>query len=78
MCGIAGIWGQSDLQDVRQMLDLLAHRGPDADGLCVGATGVGVVGHRRLSIVDPTGGDQPIYSADNTTAIVANGEIYNF
>jgi asparagine synthase (glutamine-hydrolysing) len=78
MCGIAGIWGQADLHDVRNMLDLLAHRGPDAFGLCVGNADVGVVGHRRLSIVDPAGGDQPIYSATSRSAIVTNGEIYNF
>lgn len=86
MCGIAGIWrihGAPPLdigavhESVRAMLDLLAHRGPDAEGFCV-VDGAGVVGHRRLSIMDPTGGDQPIYNTDRSRAIVANGEIYNF
>ncbi len=85
MCGIAGIWSESDVAvdteatrlTVQSMLDLLAHRGPDAEGFCV-VDGVGVVGHRRLSIMDPTGGDQPIYNADRSQAIAANGEIYNF
>lgn len=62
---------------VRQMLGLLAHRGPDAEGFHV-LEGQGVVGHCRLSIMDPTGGDQPIYTADRSALIAANGEIYNF
>ena len=86
MCGIAGIWSvvrgvefdvASARLDVGAMLDLLAHRGPDAEGFAV-VDGVGVVGHRRLSIMDPIGGDQPIWTADGTRAIAANGEIYNF
>ena len=85
MCGIAGIWLESEapfdpdasLATVKAMLDLLAHRGPDAEGFCV-IDDAGVVGHRRLSIMDPTGGDQPIYNADRSHAIAANGEIYNF
>ncbi len=87
MCGIAGIWkvagvGQPTDTAAAQplvggMLDLLAHRGPDAEGFGV-VPGVGVVGHRRLSIMDPTGGDQPIYNSDRSHAIAANGEIYNF
>lgn len=86
MCGIAGIWSTAhtaelDLasahRDVRSMLDLMAHRGPDAEGFAI-VPGVGVVGHRRLSIMDPTGGDQPIWTADRRRAIAANGEIYNF
>ena len=85
MCGIAGVWSKPGAgldtdaarSTVQSMLDLLAHRGPDAEGFCV-VDGVGVIGHRRLSIMDPTGGDQPIYNAARTQAIAANGEIYNF
>ena len=86
MCGIAGIWSlapdaEIDVaaarRDVGLMLDLLAHRGPDAEGFAVIAA-VGVVGHRRLSIMDPVGGDQPIWTSDRSRAIAANGEIYNF
>ncbi len=62
---------------VRQMMDRLAHRGPDASGVHI-QPDVGVLGHRRLSIMDPEGGDQPIYNEDRTHAIVANGEVYNF
>jgi asparagine synthase (glutamine-hydrolysing) len=78
MCGIAGIWGQADPAPVQRMLEVLRHRGPDAHGMCAPAERTGLVGHRRLSIMDPAGGDQPIYSADGKLAIIANGEIYNF
>ena len=78
MCGIAGIWGQADPTRVQNMMDSLIHRGPDADGMFVSPTGAGILGHRRLSIMDPEGGDQPIYGTGKAKAIVGNGEIYNF
>jgi asparagine synthase (glutamine-hydrolysing) len=78
MCGITGMWGGVDEQIVQRMMDLLAHRGPDAEGLFVSPHGAGALGHRRLSIMDPLGGDQPIYNEDYTRAVIANGEIYNF
>lgn len=77
MCGIAGVWGQSDDTPVREMMRKLAHRGPDAEGLHVAPQG-GVLGHRRLSIMDPHRGNQPIYNEGGTAAIAANGEVYNF
>jgi asparagine synthase (glutamine-hydrolysing) len=55
------------------MLGRLAHRGPDAEGIA--ADGHGVLGHRRLAIVDLEGGDQPFVQGETT--LVANGEIYN-
>ncbi len=76
MCGIAGIWGTEDQSAVQNMIEKLTHRGPDAEGTF--HSDGGSLGHRRLSIMDPTGGDQPIHSEDNTTVIIANGEIYNF
>ena len=77
MCGIAGIWGRAERETVRDMMDKLAHRGPDVAGMHVEAS-MGVLGHRRLSIMDPEGGDQPIFNEDRSASIVANGEIYNF
>ena len=77
MCGIGGIWGQPEEALVLDMMSRLAHRGPDAEGVHVNA-GTGVLGHRRLSIMDPAAGDQPLYNEDRSSAIVANGEIYNF
>jgi asparagine synthase (glutamine-hydrolysing) len=78
MCGITGIWGDADVPLVKQMMHLVRHRGPDADGMFVSSKGPGVLGHRRLSIMDPEGGNQPIYDESKNLAVIANGEIYNF
>ena len=78
MCGITGVWGGVDLSLVENMMELVKHRGPDAKGMFVSPHGPGVLGHRRLSIMDPQGGDQPIYNENRNMAIIANGEIYNF
>src|SRR5206468_12027499 len=58
------------------MTDVIAHRGADADGFDVGP-GIGL-GHRRLSIIDLSTGDQPLANEDLTIRVVFNGEIYNF
>ncbi len=76
MCGIAGVWNGKKIDLTREMMRRLVHRGPDAEG--VFENGVGVLGHKRLSIMDPTGGDQPICDDRKSKAIVGNGEIYNF
>jgi len=78
VCGIAGIWGERDEEAVREMLLRVGHRGPDGQGMLVQSDNSGVLGHRRLAIMDPAGGDQPIRTEEGTRAIVANGEIYNF
>jgi asparagine synthase (glutamine-hydrolysing) len=59
------------------MRDVLEHRGPDGDGLFVSQDRRVGLGHRRLSILDPEGGAQPMFGADGT-ALVCNGEIYNY
>jgi asparagine synthase (glutamine-hydrolysing) len=59
------------------MMERLAHRGPDAEGIYAEPDDSGVLGHRRLSIVDVNGGDQPIRGEHPSRVIVANGEIYN-
>jgi len=78
MCGIAGIWGAADMTLVQEMIDKLSHRGPDAEGMYRCPKGHGVLGHRRLSIMDPAGGNQPLYNENRSKAIIANGAIYNF
>src|SRR6266496_1195314 len=81
MCGIAGIVYRDRERPVaeslvRQMCSALQHRGPDDQGLYV-CGGVGL-GMRRLSIIDLSGGRQPIFNEDGSKAIVFNGEIYNY
>jgi asparagine synthase (glutamine-hydrolysing) len=58
------------------MTEAQAHRGPNDAGYFVEG-GVGL-GHRRLSIIDLSGGRQPIFNEDRSAAIVFNGEIYNY
>ena len=81
MCGIAGqFYRDRDRSVGAELLGnfsrTLAHRGPDDEGVFVGA-GVGLV-HRRLSIIDLAGGHQPIGNEDQSIQVVLNGEIYNY
>ena len=78
MCGIAGIWGHVDEDLVRTMMQRMVHRGPDSSGVFVAPNSRGVLGHRRLAIIDPAGGKQPILGDSDGCALVANGEIYNY
>ena len=75
MCGIGGMLGQPDTSVLKGMNRLQAHRGPDGHGIFIDDN-CGLA-HTRLSIVDLAGSEQPIYS-DNSTVVVANGEIYNY
>lgn len=79
MCGIAGVLNSDGSQPDPGLLDSfqrsLAHRGPDGEGRYT-APGVGLV-QTRLAIIDLRTGDQPFYGR-NGTALVANGEIYNY
>src|SRR5260370_6774996 len=80
MCGIAGMIGREGEtvtdEQVRRMPDTIVHRGPDDEGIFAqGNVGLGM---RRLSIIDLSGGRQPIYNEDRSVCIVFNGEIYNF
>lgn len=89
MCGICGIvaaGGRLGVDEplVRRMARCLAHRGPDAEG-CVVLREPGAdpsvtvgLGHRRLSIIDLSGGAQPMATPDESLWIVYNGECYNF
>ena len=79
MCGIAGYitpTGLAKRSTVRRMCDAIVHRGPDDEGFYL-RDGV-ALGMRRLSIIDVSGGAQPIHNEDRTIWVVFNGEIYNF
>lgn len=78
MCGIAGLIlknKQAPPESLELFTRSLAHRGPDASGVhCDGPLGLA---HTRLSIIDLSGGDQPLFANHGKLALVANGEIYN-
>ncbi len=76
MCGFAGLWGAENEALIAGMMQRLVHRGPDANGMWSSLRGT--LGHQRLSIMDPAGGNQPIFSEDRRRVIVGNGEFYNF
>src|SRR5215212_4305087 len=81
MCGITGIfdtWGKREIDRaaLTRMNESQYHRGPDEAGLHV-EPGVGL-GHRRLSIIDLSTGQQPLYNEDGSVCVVFNGEIYNY
>ncbi len=81
MCGICGVYNLGSIAErhrrlVATMNNALHHRGPDGDGVYSDESVV--LGHRRLSIIDLSGGDQPIFNEDESIAIVFNGEIYNY
>ncbi|MEK6257366.1 MAG: asparagine synthase (glutamine-hydrolyzing) [Planctomycetota bacterium] len=94
MCGIAGgCWtGQGEpLSEaiLRRMTDAIRHRGPDDEGQYhsttadIGSTngnrsGGAALGHRRLSIIDLSGGHQPLSNEDGSVWIAFNGEVYNY
>jgi len=79
MCGIVGMWNRDgapvDPGLLERMTRMLDFRGPDGQGCYVsGALGLG---HRRLSVIDPATGRQPMGNEDGTVQLVSNSEIYN-
>ncbi|MGI9212363.1 MAG: asparagine synthase (glutamine-hydrolyzing), partial [Methylococcaceae bacterium] len=79
MCGLCGIYnpGRNIEEDVlNRMTHIMHHRGPDGYGTW-SDTGIGL-GHRRLSIIDAKGGQQPWLSDDRSIVLVYNGELYNY
>ncbi|MBA4141476.1 MAG: amidotransferase 1, exosortase A system-associated [Nitrosospira sp.] len=81
MCGIVGLFDtrgkkEIDRQLLGRMNQIQLHRGPD-EGELYTEPGVGL-GHRRLSIMDVSSGQQPLFNEDGSVVVVFNGEIYNF
>ena len=83
MCGIVGSFdygrgaGRVTPGLIEAMGDAIAHRGPDGRGSFISTDARIGLGHRRLAIVDPEGGAQPMYGAGGV-CVVFNGEIYNY
>ena len=81
MCGICGqikIAGDEpvDQETIRRMAQTMVHRGPDDEGYFFDRS-LGF-GFRRLSIIDLSGGHQPMSDAEESVWVVFNGEIYNY
>ena len=81
MCGIVGMVDIRERREISRavltrMNESQHHRGPDEVGLHV-QPGIGL-GHRRLSIIDLSTGQQPLYNEDRSIVVVYNGEIYNY
>jgi len=80
MCGICGFVTTDKAlalpeEILRRMCDVMAHRGPDDSGVYL--DGLAGLGHRRLSIIDLSGGHQPMANEDKSVWIAYNGEVYN-
>lgn len=81
MCGIAGLFDTRGRRDfdrglMQRLNDIQFHRGPDEGDIYL-EPGV-ALGHRRLSIIDLSTGQQPLFNEDGSVAVVFNGEIYNY
>lgn len=78
MCGIAGFVGKTKNKKmvIKKMSKRIAHRGPDGEGFFV--MDDVALAHRRLSIIDLSTGDQPMYNEDGSIVVIFNGEIYNY
>ena len=83
MCGIIGIYNYTTSEPVNKSTlekatRVLYHRGPDEEGFYFDDKNGFGFGQRRLSIIDLSTGQQPLYNEDNSIVLICNGEIYNF
>ena len=78
MCGINGIISKNKNKEtiIKDMNNKIIHRGPNNEGIYT--DDYIALGHRRLSIIDLTTGNQPIYNEDESILIVYNGEVFNY
>ncbi len=79
MCGIVCAFNTSNDKLLRsrvlEMAKTIRHRGPDWSGIYSNKNAI--IAHERLAIVDPSSGQQPLFSQDDRYILAANGEIYN-
>ncbi len=78
MCGVFASLGALTEEQVAAALSAMAHRGPNGEGRWRSLDGQVTLGHRRLSIIAPENGAQPIVNEDGTIVAVVNGEFYDF
>ncbi len=82
MCGFIGVLSGKPAVDYRERtiraLSAMRHRGPDGEGIFTALGGRVLFGHRRLSIIDPEHGHQPMSTEDGQLTVIFNGAIYNY
>jgi asparagine synthase (glutamine-hydrolysing) len=82
MCGFIGVLSQKPTdnphEQISRALATIRHRGPDSEGIFTGLDGRVLLGHRRLAIIDPERGQQPMTTEDGQLTVVFNGAIYNY
>lgn len=83
MCGFVGLVSPGDgpdilKQKVKSMMRPIEYRGPDGEGLFLVAEVGLCLGHKRLAIIDPEHGKQPMTTRDGQLTVVFNGAIYNY
>ncbi len=78
MCGIAGSTEDPEGRTARSISARLRHRGPDDEGIYTDAGAAVSLGVRRLAILDPAGGHQPLSNEDGSVWVAFNGAIYNY
>ena len=79
MCGFVTFINHGNEDLLNKSVKLLEHRGPDNQSIFWDEKHKSGIGHRRLSIIDLSSeGNQPFWSEDKKTAVVFNGEIFNF
>ncbi len=82
MCGIAGIFAVNTSLNLRdaigRMQHQILHRGPDGEGIYLDSQTNLILGHRRLAIIDPQHGAQPLTSHNGRYTVTFNGAIYNY
>lgn len=78
MCGIVGFINNIDEKEdtIKKMMNKIYHRGPDEGNYYIDESIS--LGHRRLSILDISGGKQPMFTKDKSLVVIFNGEIYNY
>ena len=80
MCGLFGIYSDRPVDDLLPMMKraagALQHRGPDQEGFYESLTGVAGLAHRRLNVMAPENGRQPLASEDGSVRAIVNGEFY--
>ncbi|WP_444895917.1 asparagine synthase (glutamine-hydrolyzing) [Microbulbifer sp. SSSA005] len=81
MCGLLGVFSNAvkyNREQISRALQTLSHRGPDGEGFWSSGDGRAWLAHKRLSIIDLEGGQQPLLSSDGEIICIVNGEFYYY